>query len=125
MWQSQYIHLLENIFSNFKGCHIIIATHSHFLATDLSPNNSSIIKLTVNKKGNIVSEIIEESTYGWSAEAILLNVFGLPTTRNFYFSQMITEALELLADHNRSEKEFNNLQNKISTYYSLLKIMTL
>ena len=120
LWQSQYINLLNNIFANFSGCHIIIASHSHFLVTDLPPGNSSVIALRY-KKGNIVSETIEESTYGWSTEDILLNVFGLPTTRNFYFSQLITKALELLADNDRSNIEFLKYKNEINSYYKLLK----
>ncbi|MHA7109853.1 AAA family ATPase [Sunxiuqinia elliptica] len=120
LWQSQYINLLNKIFSNFYGCHIIIASHSHFLVTDLPPENSSVITLK-NRKGKIISELIEESTFGWSAEDILLNVFGLPTTRNFYLSQIISEALELLADSNRSQSRLNSLKGTISEYYPLLK----
>jgi Uncharacterized conserved protein len=120
LWQSQYINLLNKIFSNFYGCHIIIASHSHFLVTDLPPENSSVITLRT-KKGKIVSELIEESTFGWSAEDILLNVFGLPTTRNFYLSQIISESLELLADSNRSDSKLNSLKETISQYYPLLK----
>ncbi len=120
LWQSQYINLLDKIFSNFYGCHIIIASHSHFLVTDLPPENSSVITLK-NKKGKIVSELIRESTFGWSAEDILLNVFGLPTPRNFYLSQMISRTLELLADSNRSESELDSLKSNIAKYYPLLK----
>lgn len=120
LWQSQYINLLENIFSNFNGCHIIIASHSPFLVTDLPSENSSVITL-INKKGRIVSELINESTFGWSAEDILLNVFGLPTPRNFYLSQMISRALELLANANRSESELNSLKSNIAKFYPLIK----
>ncbi|NOQ27269.1 MAG: tetratricopeptide repeat protein [Bacteroidales bacterium] len=120
LWQSQYVSLLNKIFSNFNGCHIIIASHSHLLAADLPPNNSSVTTLR-NKKGNIVAELMEEPIYGSSAEDILLNVFGLPTTRNFNFSLLITNALELLADDKHSVSEFKKAKEKINTYYPLLK----
>jgi predicted ATP-dependent endonuclease of OLD family len=120
LWQSRYISLINKIFSNFHGCHIIIASHSHFLVTELHPKNSSVITLQ-NKKGLIVSEVIKESTFGWSVEDILLNVFGLPTTRNYYLSLYLSKALELLSDHKRSDNELNDLINKIKNYYPLLK----
>jgi predicted ATPase len=120
-WQYRYIELLLKIFENFSGCHIIIASHSHFLVSDLPIGNSSVITL-VNEKGLIKSEMIEGSTYGWSAEDILLNVFDLPTTRNYYLSQLITEALELLAKHDRKNERFNILRERISYLEHLIKV---
>lgn len=120
LWQSQYISLLNKIFSNYYGCHIIIASHSHFLVTDLHPENSSVITLKYNK-GIIESELISDSTFGLSAEDVLLNVFGLPSTRNFYLSQIITEALELLADNNRSKLRLNKLKSQLNSYFPLMK----
>ena len=43
LWQSKYIDLLNKILENVSGCHIIIASHSPFLASDLKPNNSSVV----------------------------------------------------------------------------------
>lgn len=121
IWQARYIELLNNIFSHFTGCHIIIASHSHLLVTDLPPKQSTVVALRSNKKGNIISEIIKEPTFGWSAEDILLNVFGLPTARNYYLSQIISKGLELLADNNRSSEEYNKIKSQIKEYYSLMK----
>jgi len=119
-WQYRYIELLLKIFENFKGCHVIIASHSHFLVSDLPINNSSVITL-INEKGVIKSEMIEGSTYGWSAEDILLNVFDLPTTRNYYLSQLITEALELLARYDRDNDRFIFLKEKLSKLEPYIK----
>lgn len=120
LWQAQYINLLDNIFSYYSGCHVIIASHSHFLVTDLPPNRSSVISLE-NRKGRISSNIIEKSTYGWSAEDILLNVFNMPSTRNFYLSQLISSALEKLADNGNARSDLNILKSKLSEFYPLLK----
>lgn len=121
IWQAKYIELLNKIFSHFTGCHIIIASHSHFLVTDLPPKQSTVVALRSNKKGNIVSEIMKESTFGWSAEDVLLNVFGLPTTRNYYLSQLISKGLELLANNNRNFGEYNKIKSQIKEYYPLMK----
>ncbi|MCM4161890.1 ATP-binding protein [Antarcticibacterium flavum] len=95
LWQSKYIDLLNKILENVSGCHVIIASHSPFIASDLNPNNSSVITLK-NKKGFIKSEAITNSTYGWAAEDILLNVFEMPSTRNFDLYDNVTKALRCI-----------------------------
>lgn len=112
--------LLTNIFDHFHGCHIVIASHSHLLVTDLPPERSTVITLQ-NRKKNIVSEIVDEPTFGWSAEDILLNVFGLPTSRNYYLSQILSKGLELLADHNRKKSELDSVKRQIKEYFPLMK----
>jgi len=95
-WQYRYIELLNKIFENFKGCHIIIATHSHFIISDLPLESSTIVSLKkINNK--VSSKILEFNTFGWSAEDILLNVFEMPTTRNYYISNIVSEALKLIS----------------------------
>lgn len=116
LWQSKYIDLLKKILENVSGCHVIIASHSPFLASDLSPKNSSVITLE-NKKGFIKSKKITNSTYGWSAEDILLNVFEMPSTRNFDLYENVMLALKLLADNNRSESELSRIQNRLVEFY--------
>lgn len=74
-----------------------------------------------NQKKNIISEIINESTFGWSAEDVLLNVFGLPTSRNYYLSQVLSKGLELLADHSRPNSELNAVRRQIEEYFPLMK----
>ncbi|MEQ8237933.1 MAG: AAA family ATPase [Cyclobacteriaceae bacterium] len=119
-WQYRYIELLSKIFENFAGCHIIIASHSHFIVSDLPIDNSSVISLKRNGD-TIVSELLPESTFGWSAENILLNIFDLPTTRNFYLSNLVTEALELIGQNKKKEKRFNELISDLSSFHPKLK----
>lgn len=116
LWQSRYIDLINKILQNVSGCHIIIASHSPFLASDLNPNNSSVISLK-NKKGYIISEMISRSTYGWSAEDILLNVFEMPSTRNFDLYENVSKALVLLANDKRSKNELIKIQNRLKEFY--------
>ena len=120
LWQQKYIDLLKNIFSHVSGCHIIIASHSPFLASDLPQNCSTVISL-LDAKNKIVSKVIEDSTYGWSLENVLLNVFNVPTVRNYYLSQILTEALELLSDYNRDEKRLAELKVNLKVFYPSIK----
>ena len=115
-WQAKYIDLLNKILENVSGCHIIIASHSPFLASDLKPNNSSVNSLK-NKKGIINSRMIDNSTYGWSAEDILLNVFEMQSTRNVDLYENVSKALALLANNDRSDLELNRIQEILREFY--------
>jgi predicted ATPase len=119
-WQYRYIELLNKIFENFKGCHIIIASHSHFLVSDLPSNNSSVVTLK-KVNGGITSQLLNESTFGLSAEDILLNVFEMPTTRNYYISSIVTEALELIAKKQKKKARFNELKEELENIEPNLK----
>lgn len=116
LWQAKYIDLLNKILENVSGCHVIIASHSPFLASDLKPNNSSVVSLR-NKKGIISASTINKSTYGWSAEDILLNVFEMQSTRNFDLYENVSKALILLANNDRSNQALIKIQNKLREFY--------
>jgi predicted ATPase len=119
-WQYRYLELLNKIFENFKGCHIIIASHSHFIVSDLPQNNSSIITLKKLDK-SIKSVLLTDSTFGWSAEDILLNVFEMPTTRNFYISRLVTESLELLGKNQKKSTRFREINIQLVNIYPNMK----
>jgi predicted ATPase len=119
-WQYRYIELLNKIFESFKGCHIIIASHSHFLVSDLPKNNSSVVTLK-RDNGMIKSNLLEESTFGWSAENILLNVFDMPTTRNYYVSNIVSQALELIATKQKNKTRFKELKIELRDLEQNLK----
>lgn len=116
LWQAKYIDLLNKILENVSGCHVIIASHSPFLASDLKPDNSSVISLK-NRKNFITANRIDKSTYGWSAEDILLNVFEMQSTRNFDLYENVSKALVLLANENRSNEALFKIQNKLKEFY--------
>lgn len=119
LWQSKYIDLLNKILENVSGCHVIIASHSPFLASNLKPNNSCVIKLE-NHKGIISSSKVCKSTYGWSAEDILLNVFEMETTRNFDLYKSVSNALVLLARNGKYDDDLINIRKEIKLFYPFL-----
>lgn len=112
-WQNQYMGLLKKLFSHVKGCHIIIASHSPFLVSDLPIGNASVINL-YKEKGIIKSSLIKESTFGWSSENILLNVFNLASTRNYYLSDLVGDALSLISKKDKDLNEINKIKEKLS-----------
>lgn len=120
-WQYRYIELLNKIFESFSGCHIIIASHSHFLVSDLPTKNYTVVALKREEDGLIKSKQLGESTFGWSAEDILLNVFDMPTTRNYYVSSIVSEALELIATKQKTKSRFKEIKSELKNIEPNLK----
>ncbi len=87
----------------------MICTHSHFLVSDLKPENSTIISLV--KNDTIIAESINKNTYGWSAEEVLYKVFDVRTTRNYYLESDMRELLYLISENH---KDRNGLEEIIS-----------
>lgn len=118
-WQMKYLSFLRELFSDeeYATCHIMIATHSHFLISDLKGEGSKIIGL---KRAEKAIEIIPmpkgQDTFGWSAEEVLLDVFNVPTTRNYFIADRIGEILDLISNKNRNEElirdKVQSLMNK-------------
>ncbi|MDO1499098.1 AAA family ATPase [Winogradskyella maritima] len=91
-WQMRYIEFIRELFkdTNRVTAHIIIATHSHFLVSDLYGESSNIIGL--RKEDNMIKSIeINKDTYGWSSEDVLYNVFNVKSPTNYYLQADLTE----------------------------------
>lgn len=97
-WQMSLIDNLDRALAN-KVCHMLIATHSHMLVSDLPMNRSSVTQLEKDKEGNLHATPIVECTYGWSAEEVLLKVFKTATDRNRYFGERIGKLLEQMGNN--------------------------
>lgn len=111
-WQCRYVNILHTILSNYKSCHLIIASHSHFLASDLPIKSSTITRVTNDNK-LITGEIYDYSTYGWSIENILYNVFNTKTSRNYYLERDIEKLLKMLSDIDSNKEELKYIVSKI------------
>lgn len=115
-WQMFYISLLKRLFKEYSSCHFIIASHSPYLISDLTPDNSTLITLNI-ENGRHTAKTIDYSTYAWSAENILYNVFHVRTTRNFYFDLDLRELLSKTADGKSEDlPRVKELFQKLSSY---------
>ena len=108
-WQLRYLHYLREIFKDYKTCHFIIATHSHFIISDLDPKTSSVVRLTRDKSGALQAQSIKEMTYGLSAEEILYRVFELRTYRNYFFEIELRELLHLISNKSQDKARITTL----------------
>lgn len=119
-WQMTIIDNLDRALKD-QVCHLLIATHSHMLVSDLPMNRSSVSQWEKDKDGNLIANRIEENTYGWSAEEVLLKVFKTATDRNRYFGERISKLLEQMGNGTISKEsvadELNELQ-EISQHLS-------
>lgn len=97
-WQMTLIDNLDRALKD-KVCHLLIATHSHMLVSDLPMKRSFVSQVEKDQEGNLSSTAIAESTYGWSAEEVLLKVFKTATDRNRYFGERIGKLLEQMGNN--------------------------
>lgn len=106
-WQMTLIDNLDRALEN-KICHLLIATHSHMLVSDLPMKRSSVTQLDKDEKECLTATAISECTYGWSAEEVLLKVFKTATDRNRYFGERIGKLLEKMGNNAIKPKEVKN-----------------
>ncbi|MCK6639446.1 MAG: ATP-binding protein [Bacteroidia bacterium] len=142
-WQMRYFSFLRRVFSDFPDCHFIICTHSHFLISDLPGDQSKILSMSrktkeshsekeIKKSPILVKRINAKTTFGWSAEQVLLDVFDVPTTRNFYIAERLSEILKKASasknvdlSEYREEliKWYNTLQPNDPLHYTIEQIL--
>lgn len=124
-WQMQYISILKKMFREFNDAHFVISTHSHFLVSDLQPESSSITSLRTysNEKeyALIEANTLPMSTYGWSAEDVLFNVFNVKSTRNYYVAIEIGNILKRISKVDIDKKKLENDLSKLDQLKSSLK----
>lgn len=116
-WQMTYISCLKSIFREYKDCHFLIATHSHYIISDLKSESSSVVVLKREFENNdINSKLLQQDTYAWSAENILYNVFELRTTRNYYFEVDLRNLVALVESKSNDIEKIKKLYEKLLKY---------
>lgn len=109
-WQIKYMDIFNKIFRHFPKTHFIIASHSHFLVSDLKAESSNILAIEMNDGGSIKITPTPSNTYGWSAEQILLDVFRVATTRNYFITRTVTDVLKELS---AEKPNYNAVKEKL------------
>lgn len=96
-WQIRYMDIFSRVFAHYPNTHFIIASHSHFLVSDLEQSKSHILGFAVDDSGMISVTQTEKNTYGWSAEQVLLDIFRVASTRNYFITRTVTDVLKELS----------------------------
>lgn len=115
-WQINYIGWLKHIFHAYSDCHFVLATHSHFILTDLRPTESDIIALDRSKDGRLEDIARDINTFCWSVDDILYRVFHVRNTRNEVFERQMFRLYRLLEHRNQHREEIRDLYAELSQY---------
>ncbi|CAK2014842.1 ATP-binding protein [Vibrio crassostreae] len=99
-WQLNLLSLLTDIFSNYKSCHFIIATHSPNIISSIPDNNAYIVSLDVDEAMLVPSKMYHNR----SADFQLASVFNAPGNNNEYLLSQVIEVLDSLC----KSSEFND-----------------
>jgi len=89
-WQQQYLDNLYATLEPFKGCHVLVATHSPLIVQRGHASGAGVVQV---KKESVSEPLLQE---GASVEATLQNVFDTPVTGSVHLANeiftLITEA---------------------------------
>lgn len=116
-WQMRYINdFIVELFKEYKTCQFIIASHSHFLASDIRGESSKIIGLKKSQEKIENIDFGEIDTFGWSAEEVLYEIFRVKSTRNSFVENDLVKLLDIV---NRDSKKWEDLNSIIVRLNSL------
>ncbi len=111
-WQMKYVNHLKEMLSEYNSSHFVIATHSHFIVSDLENESSEVVKIS-GQTPYIQVESLNYPTYGWSAEEVLFKVFKLRSSRNHFFNYDVTKLGVLLS---KKPIQINEIETFISRF---------
>lgn len=118
-WQREYLDDVLSGLENYKGCQVIIATHSPLLASSLRRGRDHLVRL-VKRANNVYGELIDTPD-GWTANDVLEGAFELPTTRSIELATLVDNALGLIAKGAKSNQQaLKTISVKLMRYLDLL-----
>ncbi|MCH8261506.1 MAG: ATP-binding protein [Proteobacteria bacterium] len=114
-WQLQYIDRLKLLLKGFKNVHVIIATHSPYLVTDVNPESGCVVNIQSSADG-IKTDVIPSTPYGWSLDDVLYNVFNVATFRNFNLEMDVRSLLKLTSENSKNKSRISELIQKLDRF---------
>ena len=116
-WQIEYFDILKSIIDEYKGVHVLIATHSNLLVSSLKNEESRIISLKRNKDTRELElDELDYETFGWDPESILYNIFEVVTMRNKYFELDLKKLVSLISIKSDDKIEIKRIRDKVGKY---------
>lgn len=94
-WQVQYVPSLLQTLAAYPSTHVVIATHSHFLVSDLQQPTGSLT--VASGPSGRAFEAYDGDVFGRSPDNILYRVFGIGTSGNRFVEHDLTVALEMIS----------------------------
>ena len=106
-WQTQFLDLLLDALKGFKGCHVIIATHSALLA-----QRARELKLDIVNLGRVGFQDADGTNTRPSVDQTLLETFGLAVRDSAYVSRLL---LSIVLDAETSSTSAETARVKLRT----------
>ncbi|MDQ9130088.1 AAA family ATPase [Serratia fonticola] len=100
-WQLNFLSLLTDVFSSYKSCHFIIATHSPNIISSLPNDDAYIVNLETNEAKLMHSEMYHNR----SVDFQLARVFDSPGNNNEYLLSQVIEVLDKLCKSEELDSE--------------------
>lgn len=110
-WQQRYIDLISQALIHAQGSHVIIASHSPYLVSDLRAENSTVVVVQRGLDG-LKFRSNPGEFWGWGSEAILYEVLGLPSASNYHFSRELAAVLKLVTEKSKDAEKFDRFLSK-------------
>lgn len=79
-WQMAYVDWMKTIFKKYSTSHIIIATHSHFILTNLELDDSMVV--SIGRKDGALKSVETANPYGWLSDEVLEEVMQMSNLKN-------------------------------------------
>lgn len=114
-WQERYIQLFSKIFSHYKGCHFIIATHSPQMVAQLPERNCYVMDMETGV-AHPSSEFARNSI-----DYQLATLFKAPGFKNEYLSRLALNIFMGVAKNKRFEDDELEQFKLLDTSYSQLR----
>jgi ABC-type hemin transport system ATPase subunit len=111
-WQQIYLPLLNETISSVRGVHVLVATHSPLVAASLDPQIAEVFQIRI-VNGRLASRNLRTGPFGWTADQILQEVFGLHSARSVAFTKRMDVALSLFAKGDRTNPELKSIVDSL------------
>ena len=114
-WQENFMPLLMSVFSGYKSCQFIIASHSPQIVSNVSKNNCFVTSISKGK--------IYESSYFYnkSSDFQLAELFDAPGNKNEYITRLCFSLLSKVKNNRFVDDSDRNSLNKIISFIPLLE----
>lgn len=110
-WQQRYIDLVSESLLQAPGSHVLIATHSPHLISNLPTGKASVVTVSAGPHG-LVMDAVDARFEGWGPEAVLYQVLGIPSASSNLFYKDLAEALEHVQVGSTNTEFFDNFLEK-------------
>ena len=114
-WQQRYIDLVERSLADAPGCHVLIATHSPHLVSNISQAAGSLVLLR-KIDGQLTFQTRDAIFEAWGAEAILYEALDIPSASSFAFEREVVAVLKHIQDGKRDRAYLQGFLKKADRF---------